>query len=68
MCPAIPFWPEEFLLKDQLLSLWDSPCALFVVVVVVFPLAAFNICSLCLIFVNLINMCLGVFAFFYFKN
>jgi len=23
--------------------------------------AAFNICSLCLIFVNLINMCLGVF-------
>ena len=24
-------------------------------------LAAFNICSLCLIFVNLINMCLGVF-------
>ena len=27
-----------------------------------FP-AAFNICSLCLIFVNLINMCLGVFRF-----
>ena len=26
-------------------------------------LAAFNICSLCLIFVNLINMCLGVFRF-----
>ena len=26
-----------------------------------FSLAAFNICSLCLIFVNLINMCLGVF-------
>ena len=25
-----------------------------------FFLAAFNICSLCLIFVNLINMCLGV--------
>ena len=25
-------------------------------------LAAFNICSLCLIFVNLINMCLGVFC------
>jgi len=24
-----------------------------------FSLAAFNICSLCLIFVNLINMCLG---------
>ena len=26
-----------------------------------FSLAAFNICSLCLIFVNLINMCLEVF-------
>ena len=26
-----------------------------------FSLAAFNICSLCLIFVNLINMCLWVF-------
>ena len=25
-------------------------------------LAAFNICSLCLIFVNLINMCFGVFC------
>ena len=29
--------------------------------VVFFFLAAFNICSLCLIFVNSINMCLGVF-------
>ena len=57
LCPGIPFWPEEFLLKDQLLSLWDSPCVLFVV----FSLAAFNICYLCLIFVNFINMCLGVF-------
>ena len=28
---------------------------------VIFPLTAFNICSLCLIFVSLINMCLGVF-------
>ena len=26
-----------------------------------FPLAAFNICSLCLIFINLINMCLRMF-------
>ena len=31
VCPAIPSWPEEFLLKDQLLSLWESPCVLFVV-------------------------------------
>ena len=31
-------------------------------VICCFFLAAFNICSLWLIFVNLINMCLGVFA------
>src|SRR5574337_485477 len=30
-------------------------------VICCFSLAAFNFCSLCLIFVNLINMCLGVF-------
>ena len=30
-------------------------------VICCFSLAAFNICSLCLIFANLINMCLGVF-------
>ena len=30
-------------------------------VICCFSLAAFNICSLCLIFVNLINICLGVF-------
>ena len=30
-------------------------------VICCFSLAAFNICSLCLIFVNLINMCLEVF-------
>ena len=33
-CPTISFWLEEFLLKDQLVSLWESPCVLFVV----FPL------------------------------
>ena len=31
-------------------------------VIYCFSLAAFNICSLCLIFINLINMCLGVFC------
>ena len=31
-------------------------------VICCFSLADFNICSLCLIFVNLINMCLGVFS------
>ena len=30
-------------------------------VICCFSLASFKICSLCLIFVNLINMCLGVF-------
>ena len=29
-------------------------------VICCFSLAAFNICSLCLIFVNLINMCFGI--------
>ena len=28
--PAIPFWPAEFLLKDQLLNIWSFPCMLFV--------------------------------------
>jgi len=32
-------------------------------VICCFSLSVFNICSLCLIFVNLINMCLGVFCF-----
>ena len=34
-------------------------------VICCFSLAAFNICSLCLIFVNLINMCLGVLPWVY---
>ena len=44
---AIPSWPEEFLLKDQLLSLWESPCVLFVV----FPLLLliFVLCVLSLL-------------------
>ena len=28
--PAIPFWLAELVLKDQLLSLWGSPCILFI--------------------------------------
>ena len=31
-------------------------------VIYCFSLAAFNICSSCLLFVNMINMCLGVFC------
>ena len=34
VCLAIPSGPEAFLLKDLQLSLWESPCVLFVV----FPL------------------------------
>ena len=30
MYPAILFWPAEFLLKDQLLSVWGFPCMLLV--------------------------------------
>ena len=59
VCLAIPSWLEVFLLKDQLLSLWEFPCVIFVF----FSLAAFKICSLCLLFVNLFNMHLGVFCF-----
>ena len=32
---AIPFWPSEFLLKNQLITLWGFPCILFVA----FPLS-----------------------------
>ena len=51
--PVIPFWPAEFLLKDQLLNIWGFLCCFF--------LAAFNILSLCLVFLSLISMCLGMF-------
>ena len=47
-------------------SLERSAVGLMVIplyVICCFSLAAFNICSLCLIFVNLIDMCLGVFLF-----
>ena len=52
---ATPFWPAEFLLKNQLITLWGFPC------IYCFSLAAFNIFSLYFIFVSLINMGLGVF-------
>jgi len=28
ICLAIPLWPEEFLLKDQVLNEWGFPCML----------------------------------------
>ena len=47
---ATPFWPAEFLLKNQLTTLWGFPCMLFVN----FSLVAFNIFSVSLVFVSLI--------------
>ena len=48
-------WPAEFLLKDQLLSVWGFPCMLLVaspLLLLIFFL---------LVFVSLISMCLGTF-------
>ena len=58
VCPAILFWPEEFLLKDQQLSLRESPCVLFVVFPLLLLIFVFCVWSL----YSLINMCLGVFC------
>ena len=49
---ATPFWPVEFLLRNQLITLWELPCILFI---------TFNIFSLSLIFVSLIAVCLSMF-------
>ena len=62
MYAATPFWLAEFLLKDQLLTLWGFPCMLFGF----FSLAAFNTFSLYLVFDSLINMCLGLFLLGFF--
>ena len=51
---CLSLWPAEFLLKDQLLSIWGFPCMLLVA-------SPLLILSLCLTFVSLISMCLGVF-------
>ena len=48
---AVPFWPAEFLLKDQLLDIWGLSCTLLVL----FP-CCFYILYLCLISVSLISM------------
>ena len=55
--PVIPFWPAEFLLKDQLVKCMGFP----LYVTCCFSLVAFNILSLSLVFVSLISMCLGIF-------
>ena len=58
VCLAIPSWPGEFLLKETVILMGIPLC-----VICCFSLAAFNIFSLCLILINSINMCLGVFHF-----
>ena len=54
--PAIPFWPavsaERSAVKCMGFPLYVTCC---------FSLSAFNILSLCLVFVSLINLCFGVF-------
>ena len=54
--PAIPFWPAELWLKDQLLSLWGFPCMLLVASPLLLLIFFF-----CLVFLSLISMCRGVF-------
>ena len=51
-----PFWLAEFLLKNQLITLWRFPCMLFVA----FSSLLFNIFSLFLILVNLLNVCFSM--------
>ena len=54
-------WPEEFLLKDKLLSLWESPCVLFVA----FPLLLL-IFVLCIWFLlNWLICVLGILPWVY---
>ena len=52
-----PFWPGEFLLKNQLVTLLEFPC----IVICCFSISAFSIFSLSLTLVHLMNMCLRVF-------
>ena len=58
-CATILYWPEEFLLKYQLLIL----TGIQLYVIYVFPFAALNVCFLCLNFQCLIKMCFEVFHF-----
>ena len=54
-CHSLPAWRVS--IESSTVILMGIPLC----VICCFSLAAFNICSLCLIFVNLINMCLGMF-------
>ena len=57
MYPSTPLWPAEFPLKNQLITLWEFPCMLFVA----FLLLLSVFFSLYVVLVSLINRCLGVF-------
>ena len=57
------FWPAEFLAAGSPVKCMGFP----LYVPYCFSLAAFNILSLCLIFVSLINMCLGLFLLGFFS-
>ena len=56
ICPATTFWLAEFLLKDQLLTLWGFPCMLFVV----FPLLLLIFFFVFNFFFNLFMAMLGL--------
>ena len=56
---ATPFWSVDFLLKNQLITLWGFLCMLFVS-----SLIAFDIFSLYLISVSLVNV-LSLFLLIY---
>ena len=43
---ATPFWLLEFLLKNQVLTLWEFPCMLFVIFLLPLPIIfVFNFCQ-----------------------
>ena len=54
---ASPFLPAKFLLRNQLIVLWELLCR----ELSPFPLLLFKILSLSLVLGNLIMMCLGLF-------
>ena len=54
------YWPEEFLLKDQLLSLWGSDCMIFMSLFLL--LLMFVFLCVCLNFQCLVKI-LGCFTF-----
>ena len=54
------YWPEDFLLKDQLLSLWGSECMIFMSLLLL--LLMFVFVCVCLNFQCLVKI-LGCFTF-----